>query len=147
MIRQNPLDRPPDSHVRDMAEVPRQKKVAFFDGRSRYMHSVHAGFFRDRPWSDEQFRYIQYCLTDREKSCLLQESPAARRHFGITLTTLRFDGFRNGQRILMAFALPPAASDYLSPFGYRVATWSGGQIAQYAGFDIHLRFWRNGHMS
>src|SRR5437762_12815001 len=111
-----------------MTEVPCQKKVTFFDSGSGDMNSVNTRLFWYRTWNDEQSRYFQYCLMDGEKRCFLQKSSAARRHFAVALTTLRFDGFRDGQCILVALVLPPATGDYLAPFGYRITTWPGGQI-------------------
>src|SRR5579872_5481533 len=56
-----------------MSKVPRQKKVAFFDGSSGDMECVHSGLFWYCTWNDKQFRHLQYCLMDRKKCCLLQE--------------------------------------------------------------------------
>ena len=40
MIRQNPFNLPPNPDVCDVAEVPSQKELTFFNGRSHDMHRI-----------------------------------------------------------------------------------------------------------
>ena len=99
-----------------MAEVPRQKKVAFFDGGRGDMQGVYAGLFWYRARNDKQFRHLQYCLMDREKRRLFQENPTASNQFRITLATLSLDHFRHRQHVLEPLIFPPSMGDHLKLF-------------------------------
>jgi hypothetical protein len=48
----------PNLNVCDVAKVPSQKKVTFFNGRCRNMHSIWASLRGDCARNDEQLGYF-----------------------------------------------------------------------------------------
>jgi hypothetical protein len=58
MICQNPLYFAANLNVRDVAKVPSQKKVTFFNSRCRTVHCIWASLRGDCARSDEQLGYF-----------------------------------------------------------------------------------------